>query len=225
MKKGRPPKVSLEIKKSVVDMFYIEIAGLETSMLRKKGIFTRLAEYARQTGIELVDTDFSKDKAIRSYIEEKNLEREQNAATEGAFVPLDVNAIVNKNRMQLQQYLLDRDRYYEDLYIRVKYALNTCKKNKTIIDELHNSLAEETSKKTLLSEELENIKRQLREKTQECSELKKYIREIVEPCLLEQFEKQTANRGAMLRFAQRSAETVIEPEETAATKILDLFKV
>ena len=50
-------------------------------------------------------------------------------------------------------------------------------------------------------------------------------REIVEPCLLEQFEKQTANRGAMIRFAQRSAETVIEPEETAATKILDLFKV
>ena len=66
-KNGRPCKASFDEKKLVVNSFF----SAHPDAFSARGIFTRLAEHAQATGFPLYSHDFSKDDAIRSYIEQK----------------------------------------------------------------------------------------------------------------------------------------------------------
>ena len=225
MNRGRPPKVSIDVKKSIVDLYLVEVAGLDRSALRKKVLFTRLAEYAEQKGLCLVDTDFSKNEELRSYIEEKLVEQEETLSSEGAFVPLDIACLLNASRKDLQIILADRDRYYEDIFVRARRALSTFTNKEKTIKEMRRKLAEEQEENERIRKELTDRKTELKEKARECSELKKYIKTVVEPCLLEDFEKKTAGDGKLLEFAQQSIRAPIQQDDSEAEKILKLFEV
>ncbi len=225
MNRGRPPKVNIDVKKSIVDLYFVEVAGLDRSALYKRGLYTRLAEYAGQKGLRLVDTDFSKCEELRSYIEQKLVEQEKALSSEGAFVPLDIAGLLNASRKDLQIILADRDRYYEDIFVRARSALSTFQKKEKMIEELRRKMAEEQEEDERIRKELTDRKTELKEKTRECSELKKYIKTVVEPCLLEEFEKKTAGEGKLLEFAQQNIRDHIRQDDSESEKILKLFEI
>ena len=105
-KVGRPQKVSIDIKKNLVDLYFVEAAGKDPTAMQKHGIYTRLAEYGVSRGIHnLVDTDFSKCAEIRAYIDDKIQEAEK-TPTEAAFAPIDFAKVLRMTEPELSAFLM-----------------------------------------------------------------------------------------------------------------------
>lgn len=66
---GRPPKATTAEKLAIVDQYYITNSDGDAFILRAHGIYKKLSAYAKLKGYALEPHDFSRDTAVREYID------------------------------------------------------------------------------------------------------------------------------------------------------------
>lgn len=225
-KVGRPQKISIDVKKNIVDLYFVEAAGKDPSAMQKYGIYTRLAEYGVNRGIlNLVDTDFSKCAEIRKYIEEKTFEVEK-ATAEAAFVPMDLAKVLRMTDGELRAFLTQRDQYYHSVFQKSRYALSTFQNHNRQLCELSEMNQELKNKANETMAQIQKLKEQLGRKATECERLKKYIEKVVEPGMEESFRAYMSSgdiQQLALKVAKEASYAPIKKTQSGTNQIIQLF--
>ena len=223
-KTGRPPKVGLDIKKSIVDLYFVEEAGSDPAA-KKHGLFTKLAAYASQRGFALRDTDFSKCDEIREYIDSKFKTAEDDCISDAAFVPINMDMVMTADRQKLAEYLRGRDQYFEEAVRKTARAMKTFRSLNSRVSQLKKENSALKVKLEEMAKDNDNINKMLREKTKECADKTRYIRDSVVPAMANDFEKrtlQTDSENRLLNEAKKTATTPLSPHPLHS--IIDLFE-
>ena len=225
-KVGRSQKVSIDIKKNLVDLYFVEAAGKDPTAMQKHGIYTRLAEYGVSRGIHnLVDTDFSKCAEIRAYIDDKIQEAEK-TPTEAAFAPIDFAKVLRMTEPELSAFLTQRDQYYYSVFQKSRYALSTFQNHNIQLRELSEMNRELKKDADEAAAQLQKLKEQLQGKTEECERLKKYIKKMIEPGMEESFRTYMDGgdiQQKTLKIAEEASRTPIKKPAGGMSQIIQLF--
>lgn len=197
---GRPVKMSLDDKKTILHKFFIHVNPKAYSETRLHGIFTKLADFAQQDGFETAEGyDFANDEKFRAYLSDYlSAERYRSHPQQSvgfAFEPLDIRRALGLNERELQEVLQQRESYFSKLY---DSSIKACDHYMT----------------------LENENRTLRDDNQHLTqEITSYVSKIeaLEQVILElKRTVQAAKEDAI--YWQARAKDVISAEAQAASK-------
>ena len=160
VKNGRPLKISLDDKKTIVDWYEAVECNGDPSLLKAHGVYTRIAIFARNCKMlrsipnikDVKDTDFSKDAQIRAYMDqliEDGAKKEESAITESAYVPLDVEAIVRQSPRAQRNMLTQYNEYNQRVYLQASKAVEEhnrlCQRVESLQSTVNNLMAENQS--------------------------------------------------------------------------------
>lgn len=199
-KNGRPCKATLDEKKVVVNSFF----AAHPNVAHSRGIFRRLAEHAQATGFSLYDHDFSKDSAIRSYIEQK-LAACQSPCKSNVmpmYEPVDIDFVCGLRGKRLAEWLQQRETYFSGLYNQAVVAIESHKSMlteitllKSKLDTLTQSIDDITNQKAKVEQEVKVIR-------QENQKLRHYIRKELTPERAEAYFQRMSNPSVAIEQAR-----------------------
>lgn len=191
---GRPRNVEYEGLKKIVDDYFLYVAEGDISLLRKKGRYSQLAQYAQSLGLNYKATDFSRCEPLKRYLDEffskyTDVEQESLLTESGVpgYTPLDIDYFSRPDVLvqERTKLLIERDKYYQRLHIRAAKALEVYDVQRKEIENLRIQLQVEIQKSQNETLDTQTIKRENKQLTEENRYLKRYIREYVEPAVAE----------------------------------------
>lgn len=198
-KVGRPAKMSLDDKKSILHRFLISVGPNSYSTSRLHGIFSKLANFARLNGCSDVESyDFANDKDFRAYlIEYLSAENDRNTSHSDSlsYTPLDIRSVVKLGPNQLGEILQQRESDLRDLY---DSAIRAVEHYKALEDQIR-TLRDEVQR---LKQERDDLESKVCQSKDVISELKCDVR--------------SAKEGAI--YWQARAKEEIGKEAQAASK-------
>lgn len=210
-KNGRPPKVSFEEKKAIVDSFF----AVHTNAAHISGIYTRIAEYAQKNKYDLQAYDFSKDGQIRQHIAQKiaNSQKPMTSNLIPVYEPLDVDYAVTLRGNRLATLLRQREEYYAQLYNQAVAALED---HSAMAREINNLKAQLDSARALEKEQNE-FKQMLSKCMEENTQLRQKIRNEIEPAKADDYFKSLSNPSVAINMVRDTLQTNIQKIDTTAS--------
>lgn len=214
-KTGRPQKASLEQKKSLINAFFISKAGGDGNVMSSYNIYAQLAHFAVEKGVDLKAYDF-KHQELKAHIHHLAQCTEADFIPAGlpAYVPLDIPAILCKNKTEISKVLRDREKYFEQLYKRAAVAIEQYlplseqyEAAKSEVEQLKKQIAKTEKTKKMLESEI----RDLAAKNQY---QKKIIRDQIEPAHAQAHMKLMSQKGSpdntLYQIANCNVEKIIQ---------------
>ena len=187
-KAGRPRKASFEEKRAIIDAFFIIECCEDAHILRKHGIYKKLADFPPSKELNLQPHDFSRDEQVLAYIQ-KLVDSNPQSDSPLVYEPLDISALLAKPLKQQIDILRDRERYYESICIRGSKAISSYT---DIVRQRDAAIARQKelqAQSEVLGKEFEKTKAAVNMLKEETIKLKKYIKEHVEPGMADEYLK------------------------------------
>lgn len=210
-KTGRPKKVPTEVKMQIVDLYLVSEGVEDERVMQQHGIYSKLADFAKEKGYVLEPHDFSRDADIKRYLQSLiSGGIKETHESFPAYEPLDVAYVVSKPRNELGILLNAREEYFQGLYRRAVAVIER-------FDGLaaRNRLLEKEVEQT--REQLDEINAQylqaktaLRDKTKENEYLRRFIKKELTPERADRFFKSLISQEDALDIAEKSASTPIK---------------
>ena len=200
-KNGRPCKATLNEKKVVVNSYF----AAHPDAFHSHGIFTRLAEHAQATGFALYSHDFSKDDAIRSYIEQKLIAGQ--SPCKSAVIPmyeaLDIDYALSLRGSRLAELFHQRETYFSQLYNQAVVAIESHRSMLAEITSLKSKLDAATQTIDDITDLQTKVEQELKTIRQENQKLRHYIRKELTPERAEAYFQQLSNPSVAIEQARK----------------------
>ena len=208
---GRPKKVATEVKLQIIDHFLISVGAEDEHVMQQHGIYSKLANFAKEKGYELESHDFSRDLKVRNYLQSiSGTVENSNSVGIPIYEPLDIPYVINKPRTELGIILRDREEYFQGLYRRAVAALERYE----IAAASNRLLKEQTmqmeQQRDALEKQCRCAEKIYREEKKENEYLRRYIKKELSPKQADDFFKRLASQEMAIQIASQSATMPME---------------
>lgn len=179
-KGGRPQKHSTELLCEIVDKYLLQPDHID---LHARNIKAELAKFALREGYtKITARDFNR-KEVVDYITKMAGENDEaeTSVSQGAFVPIDIVAVLRANPNEQQRMLTSYNKVMEESYRQATIAIERYRDlDRKLQNERARSEALQSEVDTMKAD-LKDLKKQNADLTQRISKLTKYIKDRVTP--------------------------------------------
>lgn len=178
-KRGRPPKLSFEEKKQIVDSFFAFEAGYDHRKLKEYNIYTQLANYAAKlnwlgNGRPITPKNLA-DPDIRTYINAlagiEGSSSKSHAVCVPVYTPLDIQMLYTKSIDEIIRLIKEREVYYESVCINAGKTAKQCMALQEEINITKNNLHD-------MLKELQSARKTILDLTQRLDDVNSYLKQV-----------------------------------------------